>query len=235
MSDQAIVSHDAWLDARKALLAKEKEFTRLRDALGRARQALPWERVETDYLFEGPDGQRSLSALFAGRSQLIVYHFMLGPGWGAGCKSCSMFADHVDPALVHLEQRDVTMVFVSSAPLAEIQAFRKRMGWGFTWVSSAGSSFNRDFDVSFTQDELDSGAVHYNYTDQPFPATEAPGLSVFAKDSDGGVFHSYSTYARGLDILLGVYNLLDLVPKGRDEGALDFTMAWVRLHDEYED
>lgn len=235
MSDHAVVSHEDWLAARKALLAKEKELTRLRDSLGAARRALPWERVETDYRFEGPDGNESLADLFAGRSQLIVYHFMLGPGWGEGCKSCSLFADHVDPVLVHLRQRDVAMVFVSAAPLPEIEAFRRRMGWGFKWVSSAGSSFNRDFQVSFTQEELDGGAVHYNYAEQPFPATEAPGLSVFVKDAEGRVCHSYSTYARGLDILLGVYNLLDLVPKGRDEGALDFTMAWVRHHDSYGD
>ncbi len=233
MSDHAVVSHEDWLAARKALLAQEKELTRQRDALARARQALPWERVESDYSFEGPNGRESLADLFEGRSQLIVYHFMLGPGWGEGCKACSMFADHVDPALVHLEQRDVRMVFVSSAPLAEIQAFRTRMGWSVKWLSSAGSSFNRDFQVSFSQEQLEAGPVHYNYADQSFPATEAPGLSVFARGGDGAVYHSYSTYARGLDILLGVYNLLDLVPKGRDEDDLDFTMAWVRHHDAY--
>ena len=235
MADHSIVSHEVWLAARKALLAKEKEFSRLRDEIGAARQALPWERVETDYRFEGPNGQESLADLFAGRSQLIVYHFMLAPGWGEGCKSCSLLADHFDGAIVHIEQRDVSMAVISIAPLSEIQAFQKRMGWRFKWLSSAGNSFNRDYGVSFTQQELDGGPVHYNYKDQGFPATEAPGLSVFARGEDGAVYHSYSTYARGLDILIGAYNLLDLVPKGRDEGALDFTMAWVRHHDAYGD
>ena len=234
MTDHAIVSHDEWLAARQALLEKEKEFSRARDALGEARQAMPWERVETDYRFQGPDGEESLAELFAGRSQLIVYHFMLGPGWGEGCKSCSLLADHFDGAIVHIAQRDVSMAVISSAPLAEIQTFQQRMGWRFKWLSSAGNSFNRDYGVSFTQEELDGGPVHYNYKDQGFPATEAPGLSVFVKDEAGAVCHSYSTYARGLDMLIGAYNLLDLVPKGRDEGALDFTMAWVRHHDAYE-
>ena len=234
MADHAIVSHEDWLEARKALLAKEKAFTRQRDELGRLRQALPWERVETDYRFEGPKGEESLADLFEGRGQLIVYHFMLGPGWGEGCKSCSFLSDHFDPAIVHLNQRDVTMVAISSAPLPEIQAFQKRMGWTFKWLSSAGNSFNRDYQVSFSPDELESGAVHYNYNDQPFPVTEAPGLSVFVRDSEGRVCHSYSTYARGLDMLIGAYNLLDLVPHGRAEGGLDYTMAWVRHHDAYE-
>ena len=234
MTDQAIVSHQDWLAARKALLEKEKEFTRARDALGAARQAMPWEPVETDYRFQGPDGEESLSDLFAGRSQLIVYHFMLGPGWGEGCKSCSLLADHFDGAIVHIEQRDVSMAVISSAPLAEIKAFQQRMGWRFKWLSSEGNAFNRDFRVSFTQEELAGGPVHYNYKDQSFPATEAPGLSVFVKDEAGAICHSYSTYARGLDMLIGAYNLLDLVPKGRDESALDFTMAWVRHHDAYE-
>ena len=235
MAQPRIVSHEDWLAARKALLEKEKAFTRERDALARARRALPWEKVETDYRFEGPDGTETLAALFAGRSQLIVYHFMLGPGWGTGCKACSYMADNFDPAIVHLRQRDATLVVVSSAPLDEIRAFQQRMGWGFKWVSSAGTDFNRDFGVAFRQDEVESGSVHYNYKDQAFPATEAPGLSVFAKDESVAVFHSYSTYARGLDLLLTPYNLLDLVPKGRDEDDLDFTMAWIRLHDEYED
>ena len=234
MTDQAIVSHDEWLAARQALLEKEKAFTRARDALGEARRAMPWQRVETDYRFQGPDGEESLADLFAGRSQLIVYHFMLGPGWGEGCKACSFLADHFDGAIVHIAQRDVAMAVISSAPLAEIQAFQQRMGWRFKWLSSAGNSFNRDYGVSFTQDQLDAGTVHYNYKDQPFPATEAPGLSVFVKDEAGAVCHSYSTYARGLDMLIGAYNLLDLVPKGRDEDTLDFTMAWLRHHDAYE-
>lgn len=228
-----VVSHAAWLEARKALLAEEKAFTQQRDALSRARRALPWERVETDYAFEGPDGRQSLAALFAGRSQLIVYHFMLGPGWGEGCKACSFLADHFEPAVVHLAQRDVILVAVSAAPLDEIEAFRQRMGWRFTWLSSHGSPFNRDFQVSFSPEELEAGAVTYNYVSQPFPSTEAPGLSVFVKGSDGALFHSYSTYARGLDTLITAYNYLDLVPKGRDEEALDFSMSWVRLHDDY--
>lgn len=184
------------------------------------------------YVFDGPDGKQSLADLFDGRGQLIVYHFMLGPGWKEGCPSCSLLADHFDGAAIHLAQRDVTLVAVSRAPLAEIQAYHKRMGWKFKWVSSFGTDFNHDFHVSFTPQEM-AGEVDYNYAKGKFPSEEAPGLSAFIK-SQGDVFHTYSAYARGLDILVGAYNFLDLAPKGRDEDGLPWTMAWVRRHDEYE-
>jgi predicted dithiol-disulfide oxidoreductase (DUF899 family) len=227
-----IVSQDEWLAARKALLAKEKQFTKARDALSQQRRELPWVKVEKNYVFGGPDGKEALADLFGGNSQLIVYHFMLGPGWQAGCPSCSYLADHFDGANIHLAQRDVSLVVVSRAPLAEIKAYQKRMGWKFKWVSSNGSDFNRDFHVSFTKDEM-AGEVDYNYAKGKFPSEEAPGLSAFIKD-DGAVFHTYSAYARGLDILVGAYNFLDLAPKGRDEDALPWSMSWVRRHDEYE-
>jgi predicted dithiol-disulfide oxidoreductase (DUF899 family) len=231
----AIVSRDEWIDARKAHLAKEKEFTRQRDALSRERRELPWVEVKTQYRFDGPDGKETLSDLFAGRSQLIVYHFMFGPGWEQGCPSCSYLADHLDGALVHLAHRDVTLVVVSRAPLSQIEAFQKRMRWRFKWVSSYGNDFNFDYHVSFTKDEMGTGKVYYNYGQQTFPSDEAPGASVFYKDSQGSVFHTYSAYARGLDLLVGAYNYLDLTPKGRDEGDLNFTMSWVRHHDRYEE
>ncbi|HUE20623.1 MAG TPA: thioredoxin family protein [Bryobacteraceae bacterium] len=230
-----IVSPAEWLAARKEHLAKEKEFTRLRDELSRQRRDLPWEKVEKPYVFEGPHGKETLAELFETRSQLIVYHFMLGPGWKEGCQSCSFLADHFDGAAVHLANRDVTLAVVSRAPRAEIEAFQKRMGWRFKWVSSFGSDFNYDFHVSFTKDEMAKGQVYYNYGVGPFPSEEAPGASVFYKDGNGDIFHTYSTYGRGLDILVGAYNFLDLAPKGRDEDGLAFTMAWVRHHDRYTD
>ena len=230
-----VVSRDEWLAARKAHLAREKELTRQRDRLSAERRQLPWVRVDKAYVFDGPAGRRTLADLFAGRSQLIVYHFMLGPGWAEGCPSCSYLADHFDGSAVHLANRDVTLVAVSRAPLAEIQVFQRRMGWRFAWVSSHGSDFNRDFHVSFTPDEVAGGRVYYNYDEGPFPSEEAPGVSVFHKDATGAIFHTYSAYARGLDILVGAYNLLDLVPKGRDEDGLGFTMSWVRHHDRYDD
>ena len=228
-----IVSQDEWLAARRALLAREKEFTKARDQISAARRDLPWVKVEMPYLFDTASGKKSLADLFEGRSQLIVYHFMLGPGWKAGCPSCSFLADHFDGAAIHLAQRDVTLVVVSRAPLAEIQAYQKRMGWKFKWVSSFGNDFNHDFHVSFTKDEVAKGA-EYNYSVGKIPSEELPGLSVFSR-TDQGVFHTYSSYARGLDILVGAYNFLDFAPKGRDEGKLPHTMAWVRRHDEYED
>lgn len=230
----AIVSQNEWLAARKALLAKEKEFTRARDQLSEARRALPWLKVEKNYVFEGSNGRETLFDLFDGKSQLIVYHFMLGPGWVQGCPSCSFLADHFDGAVIHLAQRDVTFVAVSRAPFAEIEAYKKRMGWKFKWVSSFGNDFNRDFHVSFTKDEMAKDA-EYNYTVDKIPSEELPGLSAFIRDENGKVFHTYSSYARGLDTLVGTYNFLDMAPKGRDEGALPWTMAWVRRHDEYED
>jgi predicted dithiol-disulfide oxidoreductase (DUF899 family) len=230
----AIVSQDEWLAARKALLAKEKEFTRARDRLSEARRTLPWVKVAKNYVFDGPHGRESLSDLFGGKSQLIVYHFMLGPGWVQGCPSCSFLADHFDGVVVHLAQRDVSLVVVSRAPFAEIEAYKKRMGWKFKWVSSHGTDFNRDFHVSFTPEEKARGKVEYNYTQTEFPSEEAPGLSAFIRNEAGEVLHTYSSYARGLDILVGTYNFLDMAPKGRDEGTLPWTMAWVRRHDEYE-
>jgi predicted dithiol-disulfide oxidoreductase (DUF899 family) len=228
----AVVSQNEWLAARKALLAKEKEFTRARDQLSEARRALPWVKVEKNYAFEGPNGRETLSDLFGGKSQLIIYHFMLGPGWVQGCPSCSFLADHFDGAAIHLAQRDVSLVVVSRAPFAEIEAYKKRMGWKFKWVSSYGNDFNHDFHVSFTKEEVANGA-EYNYAIGKIPSEELPGLSAFSK-TDQGVFHTYSSYARGLDTLVGTYNLLDMAPKGRDEDDLPYTMAWVRRHDEYE-
>jgi predicted dithiol-disulfide oxidoreductase (DUF899 family) len=227
------VSHDEWLEARKKFLAKEKEFTRQRDELSRQRRELPWERVEKQYVFDGPKGKETLGELFGGRSQLIVYHFMLGPGWKEGCPSCSYLADHFDGPSIHLANRDVTLAVISRAPYVEIAAFKRRMGWKFHWVSSNGSDFNYDYNVSFTPEERATGKVNYNYTEMGFPSEEGPGLSAFIKDASGEIFHTYSSYARGLDIFVGAYNFLDHAPKGRDEEGLAFSMAWVRHHDKY--
>lgn len=228
-----IVSKADWLVARKDLLTREKEFTHQRDALSAARRQLPMVKVEKDYVFDGPKGKETLRDLFDGRTQLIVYHFMLGPGWSEGCKSCSYLADHFDGANRHLPHRDVTFVVISRAPFAEIEAYRKRMDWCFKWVSSYENFFNCDYHVSFTSEDEKKNKAHYNYVDSEYINDEMPGLSVFYKDNKGDVYHTYSTYARGLDILVGAYNFLDLVPKGRDEDNLDFTMEWVRRHDEY--
>jgi predicted dithiol-disulfide oxidoreductase (DUF899 family) len=235
MQGSKVVSQAEWLAARTQLLSKEKEFTRLRDDLSRQRRELPWEKVEKQYAFDGRNGKETLSDLFAGKSQLIVYHFMFGPGWEQGCPSCSLVADHVDGSVVHLAARDVTLVVVSRAPLAQIETFKKRMDWQFKWVSSFGIDFNRDFHVSFTKDEAAKGQTYYNYVMQQFPSEEGPGASVFYKDGAGHVFHTYSSYGRGLDMLIGAYNWLDLAPKGRDEDALAHSMAWVRHHDRYAD
>ncbi len=232
--DHPVVSRERWLAARKTLLAREKELTRLQDDIARERRALPWVRVEKDYVFETLDGPRRLADLFDGRSQLLVQHFMFAPGWEQGCKSCSYMADHNDGANLHLAQRDVTLLAVSRAPLADIERFRRRMGWRFGWVSSYGSDFNRDFGVSFSHDELSSGKVDYNYVRQPFPHEEAPGISVFHRDETGAVFHTYSRYGRGVEVMMHTYALLELTPKGRDEDGLDYPMAWVRHHDRYE-
>jgi predicted dithiol-disulfide oxidoreductase (DUF899 family) len=230
-----VVSESEWLAARKELLVAEKEFSRQRDALSAKRRAMPWVKVEKNYLFDGPHGKESLSDLFRGKSQLIVYHFMLAPGWEEGCRSCSYLGDHFDGPQAHLDARDVTFTAVSRAPLPQIEAFKKRMGWRFKWVSSNSSDFNFDYHVSFHQDARSEGKVDYNYGLREFPSEEAPGLSVFYKNAAGEVFHTYSTYARGLDILLGAYNFLDLTPKGRDEQGLAFSMSWVRHHDRYEE
>jgi predicted dithiol-disulfide oxidoreductase (DUF899 family) len=228
-----VVSSREWIASRKELLRKEKEFTKLRDDLSRQRRELPWEKVEKQYVFDGPNGTETLADLFNGRSQLIVYHFMFGPGWEAGCPSCSYLADHFDGSLVHLANRDVTLAVISRAPMPQIEAFKRRMGWQFQWVSSFGNDFNRDYHVSFTKEETDKGKVNYNYDMVEFPSEEAPGASVFYKNDAGEIFHTYSAFARGLDILVGTYNFLDLVPKGRDEDGFAFTMAWVRHHDRY--
>ena len=233
MSEHAVVSREEWLTARRAHLTREKEFTRLRDRLSADRRALPWVKVDKTYVFDGPHGKVTLSELFDGRRQLIVYHFMFGPGWEAGCPSCSFLSDHIDGAAVHLAQRDVTLLAVSRAPLRQLEVFKERMGWRFTWVSSNGTDFNFDFNVSFTKAQMATGAVDYNFERREFPSEEGPGVSVFYKDERGQIFHTYSAYARGLDLLVGAYNYLDLAPKGRDEDALPYTMAWVRHHDRY--
>ena len=231
-----VVSHDEWMAARKSYLVEEKAFSRARDALSRKRRELPWEKVDKKYAFDTPHGKKSLADLFAGKSQLIVYHFMLGPGWEAGCPSCSLLADHFDGAVIHLAQRDVSFVVASRAPLPQIEAFQRRMAWSFQWVSSYGSDFNYDYQASMTPQEKASGRVFYNYeTIENFPSEERPGASVFYKNPAGEIFHTYSTYGRGLDILIGAYNFLDLAPKGRDEEGLAWSMAWVRHHDRYED
>ena len=231
--NHAVVSEQDWLSARKELLQKEKEFTRQRDEISRLRRELPWTEVAANYLFDGPHGKETLSDLFGGKSQLIVYHFMFGPGWEQGCPSCSMIADHLGGIIPHLAARDVRLAVVSRARISQIEAFKKRMEWEFKWVSSFENGFNRDFNVSFSQQEVAQHNMLYNYQMQDFPADEAPGLSVFYKDEAGNIFHTYSTYGRGLDILLGVYNFLDMVPKGRDEDALPNPMAWVKHHDRY--
>ncbi len=229
-----VVSQEKWLAARRELLREEKELTKLRDQLAAHRRELPWVKLDKPYVFESPTGPVTLADLFEGRSQLIVYHFMFGPGWEEGCKSCSYVSDHLAPAVVHLKARDVSFAAVSHAPLAEFAPFKQRMGWAFNWVSSHGNDFNRDYHVSFTAEEMARGKVYYNYGMMEFPVEEAPGLSVFARTRSGDLYHTYSTYSRGLDSLIGTYTLLDLVPKGRDEGS-DATMSWVRYHDRYEE
>lgn len=225
-----IVSQTEWIDARNQLLIKEKELTRLNDDLARRRRELPWVKVEKNYVFEGPMGKETLSDLFAANSQLIIYHFMFAPGWEEGCPGCSFIADHIDGANLHLAHHDVSVVVVSRAPLAEILPFKKRMDWKFKWVSSFGSDFNYDYNVSFTEEQIAQGEVYYNYAKQD-TGSESPGTSVFYRDSAGQVFHTYSTYSRGGDILIGAHNFLDLTPKGRNEKG---TMDWLRHHDKYE-
>jgi predicted dithiol-disulfide oxidoreductase (DUF899 family) len=232
MQNNKIISREEWIERRKKLLEKEKEFTRLQDELSKERRQQPWVKVEKKYVFAGSKGEETLADLFEGRSQLFVYHFMFGPDWEEGCPSCSMVADHMDGSVVHLAHRDVTLVAVSRAPLPKIEAFKRRMGWRFKWVSSHGSDFNFDYHVSFTKEDEAKGKVYYNYGMGEFVSDELPGLSVFYKDANGDIFHTYSTYARGLDILVGTYNFLDLVPKGRDEDP-ESTMDWVRRHDQY--
>ena len=234
MENHRVVSHDEWIEARTQFVAREKEVTRLRDRLSQERRDLPWERVDKSYIFDGPGGRETLADLFAGRSQLVVYHFMFDPDWEAGCPSCSLFADSFNGIVVHLEQRGVTFVAVSRASFSKLDAYRTRMGWSFKWVSSAGSDFNRDYQVSFTPQEVAKGEGYYNYVTQRLFGTEMPGASVFYKDP-AGVFHTYSTYGRGLDAFMVNYQFLDVLPKGRDEaGQRPHPQAWVRRHDEYD-
>jgi len=231
MQEHKVVSPAQWIEARQKLLAKEKEFTRLRDQLSQERRDLPWERVAKPYVFDGPNGKETLADLFAGNSQLLVYHFMFAPDWEAGCKSCSFWADNFERNVVHLKHRDVTMIAVSRAPLEKLEAFRKRMGWTFKWVSAAGNDFNFDYHVSFAPEGRADAT--YNYARKTSAMAELPGISVFCKDAEGSIFHTYSCYARGLDMMNAAYHYLDLVPKGRDETG-DHKMAWVRYRDSYE-
>ena len=227
-----VVSHEEWLAARIAFLAKEKEFTRRRDELNRERRDLPWEAVTKDYTFEGGGGKQTLAELFAGRSQLIVYHFMFEPEWDAGCPHCSFWADNFNGVVVHINHRDTTFIAVSRAPYVKLAAYRKRMGWSFNWLSSFGSDFNFDFGVSFTPEQQESKEAVYNYATLRPGHAEREGASVFFKDSGGQVFHTYSAYARGIDMLNTAYHYIDLTPNGRDEG--NTPQRWVRRHDEYD-
>lgn len=233
MEQPTIVTREAWLKARLELLEKEKAFTRARDALSAERRALPWVKIDKPYLFASNNGPRQLSELFGGHKQLLVYHFMFHPDWQAGCKSCSFWADNYDNIIVHLRQRDTQMVTISRAPLEKLNAFKARMGWQFDWLSSLQSDFNQDFQASFSEQQVAEKNCYYNYRQTAFAPDEAPGLSVFVKDEAGQVYHSYSCYSRGLDILNTAYNHLDLTPAGRNEDELPFTMAWVRHHDDY--
>ena len=228
-----VVSRAEWIEARKTLLAREKDFTRERDALSAARRELPMVKVEKRYVLEDPMGSHELVDLFAGKRQLVLYHFMFNPSWEVGCKSCSYVADNFVGASIHLAARDTAFAVVSRAPLAKIDAYKKRMGWTFRWLSSSGSDFNYDFHVSFRPEDVEAKRAEYNYAPRPFPMSEAPGVSVFLREG-GDVFHSYSTYGRGLDLLIGTYNYLDLTPLGRQEAELPQGMSWVRRHDEYE-
>lgn len=232
----SVVSKDEWLAARKLLLAREKELTAHRDLVSAERRRMPWLKVDKPYVFEGPAGKETLASLFEGRSQLVVYHFMFGPGWKEGCPSCSFLSDHIDGTLPHLAARDITLAVVSHAPQPDLAAFRRRMGWRFKWVSSFGNDFNHDYHVSFTPEEVAAGQFDYNYRMNEVEGggmQELHGVSVFCRDGHGNIFHTYSSYARGADMLVGAYSFMDLTPKGRDEGGLPFPMAWVRHHDKY--
>jgi predicted dithiol-disulfide oxidoreductase (DUF899 family) len=232
MTMHQIASKQDWTAARVALLAKEKAFTRARDELSAARRALPWEKVEKNYVFEGQNGRVSFADLFAGKSQLIVYHFMFGPDWEAGCKSCSFWGDNFARIVVHLNARDTNLALISRAPYERLAAYKKRMGWTFEWVSSLGDTFNYDYAVSFTKEDLEKPEANYNFGTRKFGMDEAPGISVFTRDG-ADIYRTYSTYSRGLDMLNGAYHLLDLVPKGRDEDGLSYGMEWLRRRDEY--
>ncbi len=235
LQSHPVVTREEWIKARQDLLAKEKAFTRQKDQLSAERRALPWVKVEEDYLFEGPDGHETFADLFAGRSQLIIQHFMFGPGWEEGCTGCSFGADHIEGALVHLEHHDVSVVVVSRAPLPEIEAYRQRMGWNFKWVSSFSSKFNFDYHVSFTEEDLKRPQNFYNYEMTDVDMDELDGHSVFYKDATGAIFHTYSCYARGGEELINTYNYLDLTPKGRNEPGPHFNLGdWVKRHDRYD-
>jgi predicted dithiol-disulfide oxidoreductase (DUF899 family) len=234
-SDHTIVSADEWLKARMDLLAKEKEFTRLRDELSRRRRELPWEQVDKQYVFDCARGKESLAELFGNRSQLIVYHFMFAPEWEQGCHGCSWWADNFDRNVIHLNHRDANLVAISRAPVAKIEAFKQRMGWTFKWLSSAENDFNYDYHVSFRPEDAPVGVGYYNYRPKTSGLAELPGISVFFKDPNGAIFHTYSSYERGLDMINAGYHILDLVPKGRDEEGLPHSMAWLRHRDRYED
>ncbi|MBC8041560.1 MAG: DUF899 domain-containing protein [Opitutaceae bacterium] len=233
LENPPVVSEDQWRAARIELLSEEKKILRLQDELAARRRQLPRVKITKNYIFTGPAGRVTLADLFAGRSQLVVQHFMLGPGWEEGCKSCSFMMDHFNAASVHLPARDVSFAAVSRAPLTEILPFKKRMGWNVNWVSSHDNDFNFDYHVSFTPEQMDEGQVYYNYGQRPFPHEEAPGVSVFARDTAGAIYHTYSTYGRGVEFIMGTYHILDLTPKGRDETTLDYGMEWVRHHDRY--
>ncbi len=235
MEKHKVVSRDDWISERKKHLKKEKEFTRLRDLLSKERRELPWVKVEKEYFFDGPNGKESLADLFEGKSQLIIYHFMYGPDWDEGCPSCSFWADNFNGIVVHLNHRDINLIAVSRAPLDKLDAYKKRMGWSFNWVSSYGNDFNWDYHVSFTPEEMEKEQMYYNYKTMSFPSDEGPGISVFYKNQKGEIFHTYSCYQRGLDMLNGAYHLMDLAPKGRDEDDLPYTMAWLERHDQYGD
>jgi predicted dithiol-disulfide oxidoreductase (DUF899 family) len=226
-----VVSHDQWIEARRRLLAEEKEFMRSGDRLSQRRREIPWEHVEKDYIFQTGAGPRTFAQLFNGRSQLIVYHFMFGVDWDAGCPHCSFWVDNFNEIIVHLNQRDVTMIAVSQASHDKLAAYKKRMGWDFEWASSIGTTFNHDFQASFTEAELASKAAYYNFTMQDPGHSEREGISVFYKDETGKIFHTYSTYARGIEMINSAYHLLDLVPKGRDEDGRG--QFWVKRHNEY--
>ena len=235
MQTHKVVSKDEWLVARRQHLAQEKEFTRMRDQLSQDRRALPWVKVEKEYVFDTPSGKESLAELFGDRRQLIVYHFMFGPDWAEGCPSCSFWADNFNGIGVHLQHRDIQLVAISRARMEKLEAYKKRLGWNFKWASSFGNDFNHDYQVSFTPEEMKRGEVFYNFQKNTFPSEEAPGVSVFYRNERNEVFHTYSCYSRGLDALNGAYHYIDLAPKGRDEAGLPYPVAWVRRHDQYTD
>ncbi|MCC8972210.1 DUF899 domain-containing protein [Bradyrhizobium brasilense] len=234
MQQHMIVSREEWIAARKALMAGEKELTQAREALSRQRRELPWVKVDKDYVFDGPGGKMTLGDLFKGRPQLVVQHVMFAPEWDAACKNCSFWADGFERMVPHLAARDTTMIAISRAPLAKLAAFKARMGWTFDWVSSGESDFNYDYGVSFTQGQIDAGDAKYNYGTTPLYGPELPGISVFFRDETGSVFHTYSTFARGLDMMNAAYHYLDLTPLGRHEEGLPYPMDWVRLRDQYQ-